>query len=79
MKLKDFISNIQASDFITKVIEKAGEKIGNWLLDITKYVITVLVLTKVFNFLPNTWVTVVCIAILALIGAAWGFYLTRKK
>jgi hypothetical protein len=79
MKLKDFISNIQASAFLAKVIEKAGEKIGNWLLDITKYVITVLVLTKIFNFFPETWLTILAIALFALAGAAWGFYLTRKK
>jgi hypothetical protein len=52
--------------------------IGSWLLDITKYVITALVLTKIFHFLPNSWTTVIVVGIVALAGAALGFYLTFK-
>jgi hypothetical protein len=54
------------------------QEIGKWLLDISKYVITSLVLTRIYGGLPETWTSTTIVAIIALAVAAVGFYLNRK-
>jgi uncharacterized membrane protein YraQ (UPF0718 family) len=66
-----FAANLIAKDMF--------EIIGEWLLDITKYVITALVLTRIFDVLPNRWEATALAAVVALTVGAVAVYMINKK
>jgi uncharacterized protein (DUF58 family) len=52
--------------------------LGDWLLDIAKYMATAILLTSIFSDMQNVW-TYVIVAITVVATLLLGLWLTRDK
>lgn len=55
------------------------KELGNWLMDIAKYLATAVLLTSFFNDLKEEWVMYVSVTAAIIITLGWGLYLIRDK
>lgn len=53
------------------------EKIGDWLLDVSKYVVTAVLLTTLFADVEQKWVVYVGGVIAAVVPFGWGYFLLK--
>jgi len=56
-------------------------ELGKWLLDISKYLVTAMLLATAFSDMSNPWIVIVVIisAALTLLGGLWLIDKSKKK
>lgn len=57
-------------------VDKVKEKIGEWLMDISKYMVTAMLLTSVFGNMEQPWLFWIAIFVAALVFVL-GVYLIK--
>lgn len=58
---------------------RVWEKLGEWLLDISKYIITAVVISAIFSSLKPLWLVGVLGVLAALLSLVVGMFLISKN
>ncbi len=74
------IKNIEREFFYYKLNEKyivMRKELGKWLLDIAKYLVTVVLLASVFGDIEDKWIVYVVASFTIIITLGFGLYLVQ--
>lgn len=54
------------------------KELGKWLMDIAKYITTVVVLTSIFGDIEERWIIYIGGALAIVVTLGWGLYLVKE-